>query len=698
MIAVGLATVATLVGRSEPLRASEPELRPESAESGDPLGEVQTGLRDTARLLRAGLPELAWNRFRDVSPERLDERGIADWAQIARALAGRLERPVPELAALVASVSRGGEASGALAVLAETEAILLLRSRRIADAILAWDRALRAEAEPDTRHVILQRAAGLLGREDPETLQAAPGIQAGGLREFLDRWAGRVVHSPESAEALLALEVRLDAESPEAERWAETALTLREASPRALLRRGALELRRSRNDRALPWLLWAASTDSLRSDVSPRSWRDLALVYHRLGWCEDARRAADLALEPRLADAPCDSGSAAAPLLDDRDCRDWHDDLLGSFPERLVVRWRDDWRASVPDLRIWNTRCRTRRPDPFDARRGRCSPRRGLPRTAAAELSRHWTLDRLLCTLESTLVPQPGVFDRWRTELDDAARSSPPGGLRGSRSDRGRALLVARIRFRLALRTEGPLAALGHLREALAPETSEHETLTLLSDALDGLAHAPSAPETAAALEGFYRAACEGRDPGRGCSELRLATALRTVAPRSERALRAAERAIVTATERARSFAWQNRAELELDRGREGSALPYLLWARSDAPLERPDVDPARSRFDRLARLSARIGAALGRSDVVLEERARLRGEPVPPLPADLLPRSGLGPACRRLAEHLAGIDASTIVQISGPDWRRRLPELREWERDCSSRLSPAEGPAPDGT
>ncbi len=653
-------------------------------------------LHSADRLARLGLTEFAVEHLLEIDPASLPEDHLLSYTGLIALAVERLSFVDRSLKALVRA-NLENERLGSLAHTWNAWAVLSIKDGRVSPALEAWDRGLRQETSRDRRLAIFGRALAHVRRvvvHDRGHIEYDPDVQAGALRAFVATWAKKSDLGTDLriVKALFAMEARIDVEGPEAEFWADHYLTLTEASPQALHYRGLLESQRGRQDRALPWFLWAAYTDDLRSDLSPRSWKALAYIYGEIGWCDHAAEAFGLSLA--RGDPPqCLQGHEEPERA--AECRYWHDQLLGYSPERMVIRWRRDWQSSFPDLRIWKAKCKWADPDPFGAmhRVGGCArPARPLPRLAAVRLGHDWSPERLLCTLNLTTIQSQPLVSRFHEAGQYSERI-----LKLSASSQSQ-YWAARAFF--ALRQGDLEAAIPYFEKALELNQTDHLKPPQLFSFLSALRASPIARGSRSAallLDRFERM----KDP-QGLPRLYgrshvLASGWRSVDPESPTASRWSERALLDSLSdtQARELAfvrthnpaspwrpldpaygWLGRAQIELARGRAAAALPYLLWAHQESE--------GQETTQKLVGVYSRLrwwDLAIDLASTYAPELPELSALD----PKDLL-HSKLPDRCRSLYSKLEQADASGAVRATGGQWRERITGFANWQTLCASR------------
>ena len=321
-------------------------------------------LHSALRVAKTGRYLYAFEHLKRIRPEEL-----SDWDAdaLGELLAHMIFRPrpgfslgAPGLSEVVGLCDHFRLAQVSRCV--EVRARWAIHEGRIADALEAWSQLL--ESSPQDQERLLATALGVLLRLPDRAFAADPKIQDGALFSFLDRWVhyGPLRTQHELRRAGVRLEIKLAVESDRALEAANSLVQDFRADPKALGLRGDLEVARRRDDRALPWLLWAAYTANsrLRED-SPSHWRSLGHLYHRLGWQEAAQEAFEQASSQPPSRLP---PAASIPDLSP-ECRTWHDGLLGYSPERLIREEGAQWATFIEDLEEWHERCELMPPNPY---------------------------------------------------------------------------------------------------------------------------------------------------------------------------------------------------------------------------------------------------------------------------------------------------------------------------------------------
>ncbi|MCP3963004.1 MAG: hypothetical protein GY719_34635 [bacterium] len=642
-------------------------------------------LHSAHRLIELGLPDFALEHLLEIDHEVLPESGLSPYtAQIAY-LAARLDVLGEALETLTAS-NLTAERLRPFAATWNARAVVAIRDGRVSEALEAWDQSLEREPSFGERRTIFRSAIARIGNTDAGYIEVDPEVQGGALRSFLETWGKRTSLGldPEVVELLFALEKKLDPEGPDAQLWAERYLTLTQATPLALYRRGALEMARRQPDMALPWFLWAAHTDKFASDLSPKSWRSLAVVYRELGWCDRAAEAWELALAQGR--PPCQP--AARRSTNFEECVDWHDQLLAYSPERMIVFWRGSWQDSVPDLHIWRSRCRWPEPSPFAHMSDSydCSRNR-RPRLAERQLDRQGPGSfptRLLCALNQAKLMFPALGRRFDDELLTRRLSEVPADQRSS-------LWEARALF--SLRQGDVDQAMAYFWNVLEHDPFARRKRDRWRRFSRGLSRSPVARGDRVAR--FLRDTFDhhvSTEERPGLYRVHLATHLRRVAPSSSITLRLVDEILSSPLPHDGSLS-MFRTTIELDLDRPADALPHLLQAYEElGTRELPALQPDRGRYREIAGTLVSVYSRLRWWDLALDIAATLDSE-IPELsaldPADIL-ESSLPEQCRALRSRLEKGRGASLIRTEGEWHRERLRILAEWEGACTS-LRPAE-------
>ncbi len=676
---VALATV--LLGTFLPASPTVPASGLPTAAAEVPNRSVER-LLSAHRLVRLGLLEISAEHLLAIDPNQLPETHLLLYASIlANTVNGILAHTVNSFDCVHRPLQNRlwrdleDPRLAPFASLWHVRALVEVRRGRVSGALEAWNEFLERETEDDRKLAVFRRAMVEVLAADPIALRYDPKVQDGALRAFIDAWTVQrpFIRNPEVVEAVLAVESQLDLDGPRSSEWSDRLVELRRASPSALFQRGRLELARQRPDMALPWLLWAAYTDSLRSTQSPRSWAALSWIYLELGWCQHASEAFDLSLS-KSPHPSCEPRAELANRVET--CLSWHDDLLGYSPERLVIAWRGSWQRSVPDLNQWRLACDWAKPNPF----ANCGRRHKLPRLAAERLSLSpLSPNNLLCTLTQTDLRSKaldGAFEDRLTE-NRLAEFHP-----SSQADYFFAWALYGLR-----RGNVPAARSDFAR---AFETGYHKNARLLLFAR-ALSYVPGAAgETTLSFLEECRRQLEG-DSWVKARDLRAMNRDLTVLSlrmdsSTPSVLRWSDRALIDSPES--WWPWYHRGLLEHRRSGPISALPYLIWAYQQMDVPKIPVTRALIRsyshlrwWSRASELAATLGDEW-------------------PKPSSLepgdLPEPWIPSECRRLHSRLEKAGASSAVRVAGERWRERIPVLSEWQDVCaeSERLRVADQPS----